>query len=122
MISRQEIEAAATAIANNRGARRGAAAVDNILEVLERLADGKLYREVMEDAQAALEAAGRARLSSGPSEAEIYAVISAYDRQVLGRDPAANHDGMVAALKALLMQRTTSEPPVRIAPESRKGS
>lgn len=57
MIPQKEIEAAAAAIANARGGRRGAPAVSNILEMLKKISGGKLYREVMEDAEAALEAA-----------------------------------------------------------------
>jgi hypothetical protein len=55
--SETEIEAAAAAIANARGGRRGAPAVSNILELLRRIQGGKLFDEVMEDARAALEAA-----------------------------------------------------------------
>jgi hypothetical protein len=51
------IEAAAAAIANARGSRRGVPAVSNILPTLERLLP-KLHAEVMEDAEAALRAAG----------------------------------------------------------------
>lgn len=65
MPTSREIEAAAAAIANARGARRGAPALSNILEVLRRISGGKLYREVMEDAQAALEAAELARQQGG---------------------------------------------------------
>lgn len=61
MITEQMVEAAAAAIANARAARRGAPAVSNILDVLRGLAGGKLYREVMEDARAALEAADKCR-------------------------------------------------------------
>lgn len=53
----EKIEAAATAIANARGARRGMPPIVNILEMLKGMKDGKLYRELMEDARAALEAA-----------------------------------------------------------------
>jgi hypothetical protein len=53
---RATIRAAAAAIANVRGGRRGAPALSNILEVLEKSLP-KLFREVMEDAEAALEAA-----------------------------------------------------------------
>jgi hypothetical protein len=60
-VPQEEIEAAAAAIANARGARRGVPAVANILEVLQGFAGGKLYREVMQDAEAALEAAARVR-------------------------------------------------------------
>lgn len=51
-----QIKAAATAIANARGARRGVPVISNILEVLPQ----KLVDEVMEDAKAALEAAEKA--------------------------------------------------------------
>lgn len=61
--SEDEIRAAAAAIANARGARRGAPAVANILDVLDELMGGKLYREVMEDAAAALAAAELVRES-----------------------------------------------------------
>lgn len=45
---------AAAAIANARGGRRGAPPITNVLEVLP----SKLFNEVMDDARAALEAAG----------------------------------------------------------------
>lgn len=61
MPTERQVEAAAAAIANARGGRRGAPAVNNILELLQRISDGKLYREVMEDARAALKAAEVAR-------------------------------------------------------------
>jgi hypothetical protein len=61
MPSDAEIKVAAAAIANARGGRRGAPPVNNILEVLEAVAGGKLLVEVMADAAAALEAAERAR-------------------------------------------------------------
>ncbi|MEW6626890.1 MAG: hypothetical protein AB1431_08895 [Pseudomonadota bacterium] len=51
------IEAAAAAIANARGSRRGVPAVSNILPMLARVLP-KLHAEVMEDAEAALRAAG----------------------------------------------------------------
>jgi hypothetical protein len=57
MATTQEIEAAAAAIANARGGRRGAPAITNVLTVLKGISRGKLYAEVMEDAMAALEAA-----------------------------------------------------------------
>lgn len=47
------IEAAAAAIANARGGRRGAPAIRNILDILPQ----KLREEVMEDAEEALKAA-----------------------------------------------------------------
>lgn len=56
MISRAKIEAAASAIANSRGARMGAPAVTNVLEILKRAAP-RIHAEVLEDATAALEAA-----------------------------------------------------------------
>lgn len=52
-ISQEMIEAAAAAIANARGGRRGAPAFRNILAVLPE----KLRDEVLEDAEAALKAA-----------------------------------------------------------------
>ena len=61
MALQAEIEAAAAAIANARGGRRGAPAVSNILEILKRIQGGKLHDEVMEDAKAALEAAESVR-------------------------------------------------------------
>lgn len=64
-----QIEAAAAAIANARAGRRGAPAISNILEVLKKLGDGKLYREVMEDARAALEAAERVNAAAPPPPA-----------------------------------------------------
>lgn len=51
-----QIRAAAAAIANARGARRGAPPISNILELLEERMP-KLYAEVMEDAREALAAA-----------------------------------------------------------------
>ncbi len=52
----KQIEAAAEAIANARGNRRGAPSVSGILHLLP----AKLKDEVMEDAKAALEAALKA--------------------------------------------------------------
>lgn len=51
------IRAAAAAIANARGGRRGAPNVSNILDILPP----KLHTEVMEDAEAALNAAEEQR-------------------------------------------------------------
>ena len=59
--SDKEVEAAAAAIANARGGRRGAPAVSNILDLLRKISGGKLYEEVMEDARAALAAAEAVR-------------------------------------------------------------
>ena len=59
--SPSEIEAAAAAIANARSGRRGAPAIDHILDVLRRIQGGKLFDEVMEDARAALDAAAKVR-------------------------------------------------------------
>lgn len=61
MSAPKEIEAAAAAIANARGGRRGAPAISNIIEVLQKISGGKLYREAMEDAEAALDAAEKVR-------------------------------------------------------------
>ncbi|MBE7204821.1 MAG: hypothetical protein INR70_44455 [Parafilimonas terrae] len=55
-ITHAMIEAAAAAIANARAGRRGAPAVSNILQTLERMLP-KLHAEVLEDAEAALKAA-----------------------------------------------------------------
>jgi hypothetical protein len=55
--SQKEIRAAAAAIANARGNRRGVPVISNILEVLPK----KLVDEVMEDAEAALDAATSAK-------------------------------------------------------------
>lgn len=52
-ITREMIEAAAAAIANARGGRRGAPAIKGVLRILP----DKLRDEVMEDAEAALKAA-----------------------------------------------------------------
>jgi hypothetical protein len=52
-LTHKEIRAAATAIANARGNRRGVPNITNILEALPK----KLFDEVMEDAEAALRAA-----------------------------------------------------------------
>lgn len=49
----EQIEAAATAIANARGGRRGMPPISNVLELLPE----KLRTEVLEDAEAALTAA-----------------------------------------------------------------
>lgn len=57
MATERQIEAAAAAIANARGMRRGVPAISNILTVIKPMAGGKLYAEVMEDARAALDAA-----------------------------------------------------------------
>jgi len=55
---RQErVRRAAAAIANARAMRRGAPPISNVLVLLERVAGGKLLREVLEDAEAALAAA-----------------------------------------------------------------
>jgi hypothetical protein len=54
--TQKEIRAAASAIANARGNRRGVPTVTNILEMLPK----KLFDEVMEDAQTALDAAAAA--------------------------------------------------------------
>ena len=48
-----QIEAAAAAIANERGGRRGMPPISNVLQLLP----DKLRTEVLEDARAALEAA-----------------------------------------------------------------
>jgi hypothetical protein len=50
-----QIRAAAAAIANARGGRRGAPPISNVLDILP----AKLREEVMEDAKAALEAAAQ---------------------------------------------------------------
>lgn len=58
--SGRTIRAAAAAIANARGGRRGAPSITNILDVLQGMQVGgraSLYDEVMEDARAALDAA-----------------------------------------------------------------
>ncbi|WP_298704530.1 hypothetical protein [uncultured Variovorax sp.] len=52
-ITREMIEAAAAAIANARGGRRGAPQIRNILRILPE----KLLDEVLEDAEVALKAA-----------------------------------------------------------------
>jgi hypothetical protein len=52
------VQAAAAAIANLRAGRRGAPAIANVLELLQSSPRLKhLYDEIMEDAEAALEAA-----------------------------------------------------------------
>lgn len=56
MATDQEIIAAAAAIANARGMRRGAPRISNVLDVLKGAMGGKLYREVMENAGTALAA------------------------------------------------------------------
>jgi hypothetical protein len=52
-VTTEQIRAAATAIANARGARRGLPAILNILDMLP----ARLRDEAMEDAEAALKAA-----------------------------------------------------------------
>lgn len=52
MFTPEQIDAAAAAIANARGNRRGAPAISNILTILPL----ELVKEVREDAKAALEA------------------------------------------------------------------
>ena len=56
----EQIKAAANAIANARGARRGAPRVVNILDILPQ----NLRDEVMEDAEAALTAANELKCPS----------------------------------------------------------
>ena len=58
MPTEAQITAAAAAIANARAGRRGAPPITNVLDMLKRLNGGKLYDEVVEDAKAALDAAG----------------------------------------------------------------
>ncbi|MCJ2051663.1 hypothetical protein [Methylobacterium sp. J-070] len=55
-ITREMIEAAAAAIANARAGRKGAPPTRNVLEMLEQVAP-EILVEVVEDAEAALEAA-----------------------------------------------------------------
>jgi hypothetical protein len=56
----EAVRAAAAAIANCRGMRRGVPAVANILEMLQSMPRTRhLYDEVMEDAREALQAAAR---------------------------------------------------------------
>ena len=55
--SQKEIRAAASAIANARGNRRGVPTIVKVLEMLPK----KLFDEVMEDAEAALKAAAEAK-------------------------------------------------------------
>ncbi len=50
------VERVARAIANRRGARRGAPEVSNVLVLLKVVSGGKLYDEVMDDARAAIAA------------------------------------------------------------------
>lgn len=60
--SPRTIEAAATAIANARGMRRGAPPVSNILDVLKglpKIGNRTIYDDLIEDATAALEAAAK---------------------------------------------------------------
>lgn len=60
-ITREMIEAAAAAIANARASRRGAPEIRNVLTILPE----KLLAEVLEDAEAALEAALATRGARG---------------------------------------------------------
>lgn len=53
--TQEQIELAAAAIANMRGGRRGMPPISNVLEMLKG-AVPTLYAEVMEDAEAALDA------------------------------------------------------------------
>ena len=71
-ITREMIEAAAAAIANARGGRRGAPPISNILAILPE----KLLAEVREDAEAALKAAlatGGARIGPTVTAADVAA-------------------------------------------------
>lgn len=84
-ISDDQIRAAAAAIANARGARRGAPFVTNILDVLPI----HLRSEVMEDAGAAL----RAIFGDGPAGADLRLALeesvklqSHYAKQLNGWD------------------------------------
>ena len=61
MVSEEEIEAAATAIANRRGLYRGMPQIVNVLEVLRRANRGRLVTELLADGRAAIEAAERIR-------------------------------------------------------------
>lgn len=63
MTREEKIRVAAAAIANERGGRRGAPPITNILELLERMDRTKrsnLLQEVLEDAEAALDAVAKA--------------------------------------------------------------
>lgn len=62
-----QVRAAAAAIANARAGRRGVPPIVNVLELLERTLP-KLYREVIEDARAALEAAHVDRVATALEE------------------------------------------------------
>lgn len=53
-MSTQEI--IASAIANARAGRRGAPAVENVLDLIRPISGGKLYDEVMDDARAVMAA------------------------------------------------------------------
>lgn len=59
--SQAEFIAAAAAIANARAMRRGILPKENVLDLLRPFGGGQLYREVLEDATAALLAAEQAR-------------------------------------------------------------
>jgi hypothetical protein len=59
-------EIVAAAIADVRGMRRGAPKIENVLEVLRLLPGQKLYREVLDDADAVLAALGQPGLPWRP--------------------------------------------------------
>lgn len=113
------IEAAAAAIANARSGRRGAPAISNILETLERILP-KLHAEVLEDAEAALTAAlAIASPPPGPAPAADDAILrvtivvrpgtTAAQLTFAPRTPfEAGRDALDVALKALQAQRDES--------------
>jgi hypothetical protein len=68
-VTEQEVEAAATAIANRRGLYHGVPQIANVLEMLARANRGRLVLELLSDGRAALEAAERIRTEESNREA-----------------------------------------------------
>lgn len=93
----KQIMAAAAAIANTRGMRRGAPIVANILEMLRASPQlGHLYLEVVEDATTALIAA-RAADDTGGMVEELAAGLSEPGRE---EETGRHHRAILAALNA----------------------
>lgn len=93
----KEIMAAAAAIANARGMRRGAPIVGNVLDMLRASPRfGHLYLEVIEDATAALIAA-RAADDTGGMVAELAAGLREPGRE---EETSRHHRAILAALNA----------------------
>jgi hypothetical protein len=100
-------ERVATAIANRRAGRRGAPAVSNVLEILKAIYGGKLYREVMDDADAVIEAMRE------PTDAMLVAAEFAVPAlsSFAERDRSPSYVAWCAAIDAALEDvAATSEP------------